>query len=881
MRAGRLLRQPRSGPRAKPGPRRRIGRWMVALLSGVAATSGAADAPAGRQTVGWSVEANGPGRFVGAHGRRSSVMGYPDTGLEIWAYPLQLLSGYRVRFREAGRLEPLEGQALLSRVEASPSEVVRIYNGPDFVVREHLFTPLDAPGAILTYEVEGRPEVRIEARFQPSLNLMWPGALGGQEVAWDDARSGYVEREPVHRYSAVIRSPDAVGHDTTINAARDRPAALGLVMAPRRDADGVRRARLVVAQDQPGEVGAGALALEDGSAALRAEAAAHYASVLDDAVEITTPDPQVNRALAASVLAVEQAWVCAPQIGCGIVGGYGPSRPGRRPQYAWFFAGDGLIAVEGLLAAGRYERARDELAFVARYQNKTNGMIWHEMSTSAPLIDWEKRYPYMFVHVDITLQYLSTLSDYLQTTGDTDFLRANWPGVRAAWRYARSLVDPGTGLPAIPAGKQGQNEQAVLRDDVRLSLAWIEAARGFARLARIQGDATLAREGERAAERARVSMRGTYWDEKDGFWFGGHTASGEPVREQRPDAIGILSQDVLTDAQAGLALDRLAGPDFQTDWGVRSLSADHPDYDPNAYSAGAVWGLGSSEAAIGFWKAHRPFTAWNAWHGLVAWADLDSPGRMHEVVAGDLFHPELESVPEQTWSSAGFLTAAVRGLLGLEVDGRARKVAFTPHLPADWSKVDVQRLRVGSSRLHLSLSQDEGAITLQIDNPGASVSIDFDPEIPLGARLLGAEVDGVPAVAAVTRTPQDEHARIGISADSGVTRATLRYSGGVRIAPVGGAPLAGDASTNMKLVSAAWRDDDMLTLKAYVADPAHAAIDLYTPMTVTAVTGAKISQVARDRCRLVLNAPRGATPGSPAYVPVEVTAKLESDHAVR
>lgn len=122
-------------------------------------------------------------------------------------------------------------------------------------------------------------------------------------------------------------------------------------------------------------------------------------------------------------MALDQAWVCAPDLGCGEVAGYGPSRPKRRPQCAWYFAGDGLVAVEGLLATQNHARAREELAFIARRQNPKNDMIWHELSLSAPLIDWEKNYPYMLVHVDITLQYLSILEDYVETTGDHAFLR--------------------------------------------------------------------------------------------------------------------------------------------------------------------------------------------------------------------------------------------------------------------------------------------------------------------------------------------------------------------------------------------------------------------------------------------------------------------------
>lgn len=848
-------------------------RLISALLAAVfVPTQTAADATT-PTTVNWSVDANGPGRFVSAHGRRSSIFGYPSTGLEIWSYPLQLISGYQVRFRKAGRIEPFEGQSLLSRIETSPSEVVRIYSGPDFVVREHLFAPLDAPGAVLTYEVEGRADILIEARFQPSLDLMWPGALGGQEFAWNDARGGYVEREPLYGFSAIIRSPETVAHDATINTATARPAAMGLLMAPRRESDGVARAKLVIAQDQPAEANAAA-ALERHYAELRAQSDTYYASVLNNAVEITTPDPDLNRALASSITASEQSWVCAPHIGCGIVGGYGPSRPGRRPQYAWFFAGDGLVAVEGFLAAGRYERARDELEFIAKYQNKTNGMIWHEMSTSAPLIDWEKRYPYMFVHVDITLQYLSTLAEYVETTGDTAFVKSHWRGILAAWHYARSLVDPKTGLPSIPTGKQSQNEQAVLRDDVRMSASWIEAAKGFAQLARVAGDARLAREGEEASEAARRSVRSNYWDQQSGFWFGGHTKSGKPVREQRPDAVNVLLRGVFTNAQTNVALDRLAGPDFQTDWGMRSLSASHPDYDPNAYSAGAVWGLGSSGVSTIFWKAHRPYTAWDAWHGLAAWATLDSPGHMHEVVAGDLFHPELESVPEQTWSSAGFLSAAVGGLLGLEVHGNARLLTFAPHLPANWGDVSVKRLRVGSSRVDLRLSQDDGAMTLEVNNPGAPVTIDFDPQVPLGARLLGADVNGVSTPATATQNMQDQHARLSIAAGHGLTRAVVRYSGGVRIAAVEAAPRVGDPSVNVRLVSAEWLQPGELKLNAYVIDQAHAAIDLFTPMKISAAEGAHISQLAADRYRLELHVPAPAKAG---YSPVEVTVRLDGE----
>jgi hypothetical protein len=261
------------------------------------------------------------------------------------------------------------------------------------------------------------------------------------------------------------------------------------------------------------------------------------------------------------------------------------------------------------------------------------------------------------------------------------------------------------------------------------------------------------------------------------------------------------------------------------------------------------------------------------WHGLVPWSTLDSPGHMHEVVAGDLFHPELESVPEQTWSSAGFLTAAVQGLLGIEIHAASRTIVFAPHLPAIWDELDIKRLRVGSSLLDLHMTENGAALALQVNNSGPPVSIDFGPQMPLGAQFLGAEVNGAPAPATLMKTAQDQHAKLTISAGSGVTRAVVRYSGGVRIAPVGVAPQVGDRSINVKLVSASWGSGDVLKLKAYVADPAHAAIDLFTPMKVAAVQGAAVSQIGNGQYRLQLNVPPKTRPA--VYIPVEVTAKLE------
>ena len=191
----------------------------------VSALLGATSLHAADAQLNWHTDSTQPARFVAVHGRRSAVFGYSQNklemdGLEIWAYPVQVASAYNIAFRQQGTTTEIDGRTVLRRIQYSPEAVTRVYVGPDFIVRERLFVPLDSPGALVSYEVEGVRPVDIVVRFTPVLNLMWPGGIGGQEVAWNAAASGYWLSEPLRRYTALIASPNIIAHDETPNATR-------------------------------------------------------------------------------------------------------------------------------------------------------------------------------------------------------------------------------------------------------------------------------------------------------------------------------------------------------------------------------------------------------------------------------------------------------------------------------------------------------------------------------------------------------------------------------------------------------------------------------------------------------------------------------------
>ena len=139
---------------------------------------------------------------------------------------------------------------------------------------------------------------------------------------------------------------------------------------------------------------------------------------------------------------------------------------------------------------------------------------------------------------------------------------------------------------------------------------------------------------------------------------------------------------------------------------------------------------------------HWPDVAWQIWRRLIPWSTLDSPGHMDEVLAGDTYHPQAESVPEQTWSSASFLISAVRGLFVIDVDAERADVNLSPHLPDDWNRAEIRHIKVASSTLSLAFQQSLEALTLRLENSGAPVHVRFHPKIPLGSKILGATVGG-------------------------------------------------------------------------------------------------------------------------------------------
>lgn len=149
-------------------------------------------------------------------------------------------------------------------------------------------------------------------------------------------------------------------------------------------------------------------------------------------------------------------------------------------------------------------------------------------------------------------------------------------------------------------------------------------------------------------------------------------------------------------------------------WGLRTLSAHHPAYDPFSYHRGSVWPVEAGTVAIGLARYGR----WEQLHRIAeatfAAAALFEGHRLPEVISGlprDDSHPYPGVYPHacspQAWS-ASTVIALIQALLVLRPVARTRTILVDPHLPAWLGDLVIEGAHLGKAKFDLHIRRTRG-----------------------------------------------------------------------------------------------------------------------------------------------------------------------------
>ena len=340
--------------------------------------------------------------------------------------------------------------------------------------------------------------------------------------------------------------------------------------------------------------------------------------------------------------------------------------------------------------------------------------------------------PYFGTH-DATSLYVIVLSYLYQWLGDESILRRYLDNAEAAIRwidrygdrdrdglqeyatrsshgyYNQSWKDAGdailnadgslAALPIATCELQGYVYDAKLRmGDI------------YEILGRPQDAKRLRREARVLFERVNEQL----WWEEEGTYALGLDGAKRQIRSVASNPGHLLQSGIAPQDRAGRVVRRLLADDMWSGWGVRTLSSDHPAYNPFSYQNGSVWPHDNAMIAGGFRRYGFEAETAKVAKGVFDAAERLLGYRLPELYAG--LHRAEASFPvqypganvPQAWA-AGSVLRLIAILAGIHAttDAAGSRIYVNPVLPEWLPSLTIRNLRAGGGSLDLALNDGQ------------------------------------------------------------------------------------------------------------------------------------------------------------------------------
>jgi glycogen debranching enzyme len=198
----------------------------------------------------------------------------------------------------------------------------------------------------------------------------------------------------------------------------------------------------------------------------------------------------------------------------------------------------------------------------------------------------------------------------------------------------------------------------------------------------------------------------TFWDEESGFYAYALDGEKRKVLTVASNPGHCLWSGIVPPDRAARVMQRLLATDMSSGWGIRTLSADHPAFNPLSYQNGSVWPHDNGLIVMGLRRYGFASEACRVAHDVVSAGGYFAHDQMPELYAG--LQRRAMSFPvqyhdanvPQAWA-AGSIFMFLRAILGLGPDACNDKLYVDPFLP-DWLReITIRDLRIGQRKLDI------------------------------------------------------------------------------------------------------------------------------------------------------------------------------------
>jgi len=202
-----------------------------------------------------------------------------------------------------------------------------------------------------------------------------------------------------------------------------------------------------------------------------------------------------------------------------------------------------------------------------------------------------------------------------------------------------------------------------------------------------------------------------FWDEESSFYAYALDGDKKKVLSVASNVGHCLWSGIVTAERARMVVKRLMREDMWSGWGIRTLSADHPSFNPYRYQVGAVWPHDNALIALGMRRYGFAEEAAAVARDISGAASHFLLNRLPELYCGLQRDPTsfpvqyLGANVPQAWA-AGAPFMLLQAMLGLQLDAPRGKLYVDPALP-DWlPEVTLIDLRLERHRFNIRFWRD-------------------------------------------------------------------------------------------------------------------------------------------------------------------------------
>jgi glycogen debranching enzyme len=220
------------------------------------------------------------------------------------------------------------------------------------------------------------------------------------------------------------------------------------------------------------------------------------------------------------------------------------------------------------------------------------------------------------------------------------------------------------------------------------------------------GESDLADRLRQQAAELQRKFEEQFWCEDIGTYAYALDGDKNPVKTIVSNAGHLLWSGIARPERARRVMQRLLEPDLWSGWGIRTLSAQNPAFNPFSYQNGSVWPHDNGIIALGFKRYGFADEAARIARDISEAASYFMYYRLPELYAGIRREPGsfpvqyLGANVPQAWA-AGSVFHLIRAILGLEADAWEKKLAIDPILPHWLQEITVSKLHVGKASVDI------------------------------------------------------------------------------------------------------------------------------------------------------------------------------------